>query len=84
MSYKDGDAKYAYLALLELAVAGAIFFTGWPLLALAWGLMAVTDLLQFEWTSNPEQYGWAGHNPDLAGLPINVLALVVIIILIFI
>jgi len=76
----DGNTMYARLALLEVVVAGMMLYTGWPFLALGWVVMCIADLLMFEWTSNPEQYGWFGENPYLASLPLGVLAIVVIML----
>jgi len=70
MSFRDNE-HYAYLALLELTVVGVFAVVGWYALALGWAGIALADLLTYEWSENPERYGWVGENPHLAGMAIN-------------
>lgn len=75
MNYIDND-KYAYLALIELLVTLLFVAVGWYWLAIGWASLVLADLLTYEWTENPERYGWAGENPHLAGAAINAVTLI--------
>lgn len=78
MSFRDNE-HYAYLALLELLVVGVFVAVGWYALALGWAGIALADLLTYEWSENPNRYGWVGDNPYLAGAAINGLVMVYLV-----
>lgn len=78
---RGNNERHAHYAVMEALAVVVLLYIGSYWIALGWAGLLMADLLVFEWSENPEKYGWFGENPYLAGSIIGMLSALYFVVL---